>query len=247
MTHRLHRFPRDVRAPFRIFVLALAAGAAACGDADTRPDTAIDAGVPVVTDECSLAFQDCPVGYKCTYALHGVGGRACRPVEGMRQEGESCTGSEGDDDCDRGLFCEAALQACVKFCDRASHCASDQDCVQYRTSRVGVCRARCTIFDDTGCPAGATCRFERVYGVSLTYTTSCRGTGTVPTAGSCDDRNPCASDHSCLASLCFPHCDDSHPCADSSETCLAPQETLRPNPNHAGTCFDDGQQPSAPR
>ncbi len=220
-------------------VLALAA----CGDVVSDPvatDAATDAAIGATTDgpavptTCSVTAQDCPGGYKCTYVVRGILVHGCRPLTGELQEGESCSGYDGADDCGPGLLCDEQLQTCVRFCDATSDCGSGDNCIWHRTGD-GLCRTPCVLFDDSTCTTTTTCELGGSYEALSTTITYCRRTGTVAAGQSCNFFTTCQPDHSCLQGRCRPHCDDNHACPATA--CTLPDDVAFPNPTNAGACL----------
>jgi hypothetical protein len=182
--------------------------------------------------KCDIQQQDCPSGWKCTYAVHVSDTLAdyaplpgCVPA-GPVNEGGTCTSkvlrnnsTDGDvigDDCAVGLKCHYqsdGVTRCSPLCVTSASCRAGELC-DY------ACFTPCAVFG-SDCLGGQVCAefdlsrftgsFVQVFGPT------CRPSGgTVPFYGPCSHASDCVDGATCIGPSCLPFCDDNHPCPNDS-------------------------------
>lgn len=120
----------------------------AADDIDDVTDGADDVDSSVILgegDPCDVLADACPSGLKCELDLFGEG--VCARLLGDGAEGESC-GSDGVDDCARGLLCydpgDGTGLRCRVPCDpaAATGCPGGRACgepIRWSEQALGMC------------------------------------------------------------------------------------------------------------
>lgn len=110
-----------------------------------------------VEGQCDPGLQDCPnPDEKCTgyVTMPGdccVDANHCVPMMGMKQFGEPCTRIDGNDDCDKGLFCMTKTSGstgegiCLEYCvvDDPSSCENGGSCLAFNDGALPLCEEEC--------------------------------------------------------------------------------------------------------
>ncbi len=115
-----------------------------------RPDGGVEG-------QCDPGLQDCPnEDEKCTgyVTMPGdccVDANHCVPMMGVKQFGEPCTRVDGNDDCDKGLFCMTKTSGstgdgiCLEYCvvDDPGSCANGGSCLAFNDGALPLCEQEC--------------------------------------------------------------------------------------------------------
>ena len=110
-----------------------------------------------VVGQCDPGLQDCPnEDEKCTgyVTMPGdccVDANHCVPMMGMKQFGEPCTRVDGNDDCDKGLFCMTKTSGstgegiCLEYCvvDDPNSCVNGGTCLAFNDGALPLCQQEC--------------------------------------------------------------------------------------------------------
>jgi hypothetical protein len=195
---------------------------------------------------CSTWDQNCPEGHKCTIWANNGGGSwnatKCVPIPPRpKQLGEPCTFTgdviDGEDDCDRGLYCwdvdwETQLGACTPFCtgsEQDAMCPLGYLCA-FGFQRTGldasICSDGCDLLaqdcagDDLCLPLG-----DDDFPGCVLDASGDAGAYADP----CEYENSCDPGLICVGGALVPKCE--------AESCCTPMCDL----NAPNTCPGDGQ------
>lgn len=149
------------------------AGSAGTGSSSTSSSSssssssASSSGMPAMCRPLHDA-EDCGAGKRCTVLNENNGDTHCVAVQApTKQKYESCV---DDKNCPAGTWCDWRNAVCAPFCDVASDCVGDGDCVgavngmSKKIPGITICTANCDPASLTSCGPGAACNYDNNLG-----------------------------------------------------------------------------------
>lgn len=196
-----------------------------------------DVSTPPLSGECDLLQQNCPAGKTC---VPGASQTMCQTGGGLKGPGKTCNLSNGNKECQAGLFCIGAkdIGICTRPCckDNNEPCGGG-DCngeVNFPNVVVTMCSysEKCTLFEEGTCATGLKCQF--VYAEQGLAVCTLPAPADVPEGGVCQFVNECGESQVCWAGKCRYNCQVGGGGDAGKGGCLAMQTCTAVYPEGAG-------------